>query len=165
LTHIQKVWLLTQTAELIAKKDREKTAVMLDSAAAEARRIDVSDPDRPRAFFAVTNAMLLIDRDAAWDFAGEAIKSSNSVDTFSGEDGQLLFQISNKGIRGIDQTSELDFDVAPLFSKLANDNFEKAVELAATFKGQAPRANAIIAIAQSVLSGKRIEHGSESRIL
>src|SRR5205807_7948433 len=40
LTHIQKVWLLAQTAKLVAKTDRDKALMLVNDAATEARRID-----------------------------------------------------------------------------------------------------------------------------
>src|SRR5205807_6818912 len=67
LTHFQKAWALTQAARFLAKSDREKSVSLIDDAAAEARRIDTSDPDRPRAMLAVANAVLLVDRSRIWD--------------------------------------------------------------------------------------------------
>ena len=49
LTHIQRVWLLTQLAKLLAKTDRDKSLSLLEDAVPEARRIEGLDPDRPRA--------------------------------------------------------------------------------------------------------------------
>ncbi|HMG74170.1 MAG TPA: hypothetical protein VK582_11770 [Pyrinomonadaceae bacterium] len=155
LTHIQRVWLLAQTAKLVVKTDRDKALMLVDDAATEARRIDGSDPDRARAFFAVTNAMLLINRLTAWDSTSEAVKASNSAETFTGEDGQLTFRLNTKGMNSVYQNSIPDFDVAGLFSELAKEDYEKAVELARGFEHEAPRANAVIAIARSVLEEKK----------
>jgi hypothetical protein len=155
LTHIQRTWLLAQTAKLVVKTDRDKALMLVDDATAEARRIDGSDPDRPRAFFAVTNAMLAINRATAWDSTSEGIKASNSAKTYTGEDGQLTFRLSTKGMNSVYQNSIADFDVAGLFQELAKEDYEKAVELARGFEHEAPRANAVIAIARSVLDEKR----------
>src|SRR2546422_1102832 len=62
LTHAQKAWALTQAAKLLGKTDQEKALMLLDDATAEARRIDASDADRPRALIAVASAYLIIDR-------------------------------------------------------------------------------------------------------
>ena len=155
LTHVQRAWLLAQTAKLVVKTDREKALMLVDDAATEARRIDGSDPDRPRAFFAVTNAMLAINRATAWDSTSEGIKASNSAETFSGEDGQLTLRLNTKGTNSVYQNSIPDFDVAGLFQELAKEDYEKAVELARGFEHEAPRANAVIAIARSVLEEKK----------
>jgi len=47
----------------------------------------------------------------------------------------------------INQHPVQEFDVSPLFSQLADENYEKAVELAEAFTHEAPRADAVIAIA------------------
>ena len=154
LTHIQKAWLLAQTAKLLVKTDRDKALLLIDEAAAEARRIEPADPDRARAFFAVTNALMAINPTTAWNTMSEAIKASNSNATFTGEDGQLTILMNTKGVNMIDQRLVPDFDVAGLFQRLAKDDYEKAVELARGFEHEAPRANAVIAIARSVLENK-----------
>ena len=155
LTHLQKVWLLTQTAKLLAKSDHEKALNLIEDAAAEARRIDGSDPDRPRAFFAVTNALLVVSRATAWDVMGDAIKAANSAENFTGEDGELTFQMLTKGMSSIRQSTVADFDVTGIFEALAKEDYEKAVDLARGLQHDAPRASAVIAIARSVLSDKQ----------
>ena len=155
LTHLQKVWLLTQTAKLLAKSDHEKALNLIEDAGAEARRIDGSDPDRPRAFFAVTNALLVVNRATAWDVMGDAIKAANSAETFTGEDGELRFQMLTKGMSSVRQSTVADFDVTGIFEALAKEDYEKAVDLARGFQRDAPRASAVIAIAHSVLSDKQ----------
>ena len=155
LTHVQKTWIISQAARLIARTDRDKALQLIDDATAEARRIGGLDPDRPRAFLAVVNAMFLIDKGAAWDLIGEAIKAGNSAEGFTGEDGQLTFRMITKGINSVYQNSAPDFDVAPIFEKLAGDNYERAVDLAGGFEREAPRAIATIAIAKAVLEEKK----------
>jgi hypothetical protein len=155
LTHLQKAWLLTQTAKLLVKSDRDKALSLIEDAAAEARRIDGSDPDRPRAFFAVTNALLVVNRATAWDAMGDAIKAANSAENFTGEDGELRFQMLTKGMSSIRQSSVEDFDVTGIFEALAKEDYEKAVDLARGFQRDAPRASAVIAIARSVLEEKK----------
>jgi hypothetical protein len=155
LTHLQKAWLLTQTAKLLAKSDHEKALNLIEDAATEARRIDGSDPDRPRAFFAVTNALLVVNRATAWDVMGDAIKAANSAENFTGEDGELRFQMLTKGMSSIRQSSVEDFDVTGIFEALAKEDYEKAVDLARGLQRDAPRASAVIAIARSVLSDKQ----------
>ena len=155
LTHLQKSWLLAQTAKLLVKTDRDKALTLIDDAVAEARRIDVSDPDSPRAFFGVTNALLTVNRARAWDAMSDAIKASNSAEKFSGEDGQLTFRMITKGMNSVYQNSVADFDVAGIFEALATEDYERAVELARGFEREAPRANAVIAIARSVLEEKK----------
>ena len=155
LTHLQKSWALSQAAKLLSKSDRDKALALLDDATAEARRIDASDPDRPRALMAVANTFLVTDRRKAWDAVFDATKAANSADGFTGEDGLLRVSLITKGSSSIRTSSTRDFDIAPIFSELANDDYERAIGLARGFEREAPRASAVIAIARVVLEEKK----------
>ena len=150
--HVQKVRLLTSGAMLIAASDNEKALTLMDLAATEARRIGGLDPDSPRAFFAVANAMLVVNRTAVWDAMSEAIKAANSAEGFGGEDGQLSFSMKLKGMSFSQTETVTDFDVNVIFRKLAEYDFEKSIELAHGFMREAPRAVATITIAKVILS-------------
>jgi hypothetical protein len=155
LTHLQKSWLLAQTAKLLSKTDRDRALGLIDDAASEARRIEVSDPDSPRAFFGVANALLTLNRVAAWDAMSDAVKASNSAEKFCGDDGHLVLRMITKGMNAVSANPVADFDVAGIFAALAIEDYERALELAHGFAHEAPRANAVIAIARSVLEEKK----------
>ena len=155
LTHLQKAWALTQAAKLVAKTDPEKAPMLLDDATTEARRIDTSDADRPRALVAVASAYLIIDRSKAWDALFDAAKGANSAEAFTGEDGVIRVSLITKGTSSIRTSSTRDFDIAPIFGELAHDDYNRAVELARLFEREAPRASATIAIARAVLEEKK----------
>jgi len=155
LTHFQKSWGLSQAARLLGKTDHDKALSVLEDSAAEASRIETSDPDRPRAFIAVVSAMLTIDRHKAWDTIDDVLKAANSAADFTGEDGVMRTSLVTKANSSIRSTSSGEFDIAPLFTELANDDFEKSIELARLFEREAPRATATIAIARTVLDEKK----------
>jgi hypothetical protein len=157
LTHFQKSWALAQAAKLVNKTDRDKALAVLDEATAEARRIDASDADRPRALIGVANVFLVIDHSKAWDAVYDAAKAANSADGFTGEDGLIRVSLLTKGMSSVRSSSTRDFDVAPIFGELAADDYSRAVELARLFQGEAPRASAVIAIARAVLNEKKAE--------
>jgi hypothetical protein len=96
LTHLQRVWLLTQIAKALPPADRDKALEIIAEAVVEARRLDVSDPDRPRALVAVANAFLATDRGRAWETMLEVAKASNSAEGFNGEDGRLEVRLQSK---------------------------------------------------------------------
>ena len=96
LTHLQKAWALASAAKLLAKTDHEKSLAVIEEAATEARRIEGSDPDRPRALMAVANALLVSERGKSWDATYDAIKAANSAEGFTGEDGVLRNRLINK---------------------------------------------------------------------
>ena len=156
LTHIQRVWLLTQSAKLLAKTDRVKALSLLDDATAEARRIEDAGLDRPRGLLAIANALRVVEPSRAWDAIFDAVKAANSTEGFTGEGGVLLLTISHKGqILGTMFADVPDFDIRGVFGDVAKDDYDRAVQLARGFQGEAPRANATIAIARSVLNEKR----------
>jgi hypothetical protein len=154
LTHIQRVWILTQAAKLLAKTDRDKALSLLDDATSEARRIEGVDLDRPRGLLAIANALRLVEPLRVWDAIFDAVKAANSTEGFTGEDGMLTQTISSRSQIRVSPNPVPDFDIEGIFGKLANDDYDRVVQLARGFQGEAPRANATIAIARSVLDPK-----------
>lgn len=155
LTHLQKAWALSQVAKLLVKTDREKSLALIDDALTEARRIEPSDPDRPRALMAVANALFLSDRDKSWDAVYDAVKAANSAEGFNGEDGVLRITILSKSMSSVRSSSVADFDLAGLFRELALADYNRTVELARGFEKEAPRASAVITIARAVLEERK----------
>jgi len=160
LTHIQRVWVLTQTAKLLAKTDREKSLTLLETATAEARRISGGDLDRPRALFAIANALRVVEPARVSEAILEAVKAANSTDGFVGEGGTITQTINSKNVISVIPQDVPDFDIAEIFAALANDDYDGAVQLARAFQGEAPRTNATIAIARSVLNQKNVRVGA-----
>jgi hypothetical protein len=158
VNRLLKVWIMTRAARLLAvakPPDRERALQLLDDAAAEARRMDGSDPDRPRAFLAISSALLAIDRARGWDSMTDTVKAANSAPAFTGEDGQLTFSINAKGTRSMHQHGVSELNVAGVFQWLANEDYDRAVALARVFEREAPRANAVMAIALAIYSENR----------
>jgi hypothetical protein len=153
--HVQKVRLLTVGATLLAKSEPAQALTLIDLATTEARRIGGLDPDSPRAFFAIANAMLVINRAAVWDAMSEAVKAANSAENFGGEDGQLSFNMTFKGMSWAQTETVPDFDVDGIFARLADYDYDKAIELAQGLTREAARAVATIAIARAILSEKK----------
>ena len=154
LTHIQRVWLLTQTAKLLAKSNRDKALALIDDATAEARRIEGVDSDRPRGLLAIANALKVVDPSRVWDAIFEAVKAANSAEGFTGEDGVLTLTVTSKSqiLKRTEGVS--DFDLRGIFGELANNDYDRAVQLASGFQGESPRASATIAISQTMLNDK-----------
>jgi len=155
LTHLLRVWTMARAATMLARLDRERAVQILDDAATEARRIGGSDPDRPRAFLAIADALLPIDRARGWDSVDDAVRAANSAPDFTGEDGQLTFRIITKHSRSINQRQTADFDLAGIFRDLAKDDFERAIDMSQVFEHEAPRSHAVIAIALAVMDEKK----------
>ncbi len=155
LTHVVKAWILSFAARGLLKTDRQKALDVVEEAATEARRIDVSDPDRPRALLAVANALNEIDPGRVWDATFDAVKAANSAEGFTGEDGIIVLKFSSKNQSSVSDHGVAEFDVAGIFRTLADRDYDRAVELARGFQGEGPRAVATIAIARAVLDPKK----------
>jgi hypothetical protein len=155
LTHVVKAWVLSVAARGLLKTDRQKSLDIIEDAATEARRIDGSDADRPRALLAVANALSEIDPAKAWDATFDAVKAANSAEGFTGEDGIIVLKFSSKSQSSVSNHDIPEFDVAGIFGRLADKDYERAVELAQGFQGEGPRAVATIAIARAVLDPKK----------
>lgn len=155
LTHVQKAWVLTQVAKILLPTDKDKATELVETATEEARRIDVSDPSRPQALIAVANALYVIDPAKSWDATFEAVKAANSAADFTGEDGRISIKFQSKTQSSIHTSTVEDFDLEGIFRNLADQDYERAVELARGFEAEGPRATATIAIARAVLQPKK----------
>jgi hypothetical protein len=154
LTHMQRVWGLTQIARQLAKTDHGRAVDLLDEALAEARRIGGSEADRPRALAAVTASFAEIDRSRVWDLLSEVVKAGNSADNFTGDDGRLSSMLRWKNGVVMSNINVPDFELTGTFSALAKLNLYPTIEAARNFTSEVPRANATLAIARAVLEEK-----------
>lgn len=157
LTHLQRAWVLIECAKLLVKTDRDRALELIETAATEARRMEVSDPFLPRALMAVATAMVLIDPTRVWDATFEAVKAANSAEKFTGEDGGLILKFQSRDQSSVSTHDVPGFNVEGIFKELAVRDYDRAVELARGFQGEGPRAVATIAIARTVLEAKTLE--------
>lgn len=155
LTPLIKTWVLTQTAKLLAKTDKDKALDVAEEAATEARRLEVSDPNLPRTLVAVANAFKVVDPARVWDATFDAVKAANSAEGFTGEDGEIVVKFQSKGGSSVHSSDVPDFDLEGIFKDLALQDYDRAVELARGFEGEGPRAVATIAIARAILEPKK----------
>jgi len=155
LTQILKTWVLAQSAKLLVKTDRDIALQLVEEAAREARRLDVSDPNLPRALVGVANALKVVDPGRVWDATFDAVKAANSAEGFTGEDGEIVLMFQSKSGSSVHSNDAPDFNLEGIFKELALQDYDRAVELARGFQGEGPRAVATIAIARAILEPKR----------
>ncbi|HKR21287.1 MAG TPA: hypothetical protein VJS17_01785, partial [Pyrinomonadaceae bacterium] len=155
LTSIQRVWTYTSAAKLLASTEPSRAISLLDEALAEGRRIGNSDPDRARALTAVAANLAELDQVRAWEILAEVIKAANAADTFTGEDTRIYSRLSTPMMTIARTSTAEDFDLLAAFRPLAHADLLRAVQLAKTFTGEAPRAVATLAIAQSVFEKRK----------
>lgn len=153
---LHRVWALTQLVKELVKTDRDAALQLVEEAATEARRIEVSDAGRPQALVAVANALKVADATRVWDATFDAVKAANSAEGFSGEDGGLVLQFQSKHQSSVNTNDAPDFDLEGIFKELANQDYDRAVELARGFEREGPRAVATIAIARAILEPPKV---------
>src|SRR5690349_4922219 len=124
--------------------------------AGNTERLDGGDLDRPRAFVAIAHAWRVVESARVSEAIFDAVKAANSTDGFTGEGGMVTQTMNSKGVISVRPQPVADFDIAELFGALANEDYDRAVQLARGFQGEAARANATIAIARAVLNEKRV---------
>jgi hypothetical protein len=146
---------MTEAARLLGKAEAGRAIEILEEATAEAKRIDAASPDRARALISIVTQLFELDRPRAWDAMAEVVKSANTVNTFTGEDGGLTVRVKFKqGAMTMNFNVE-SFDLTGIFTALARDDFNRAVELAKIFQAESPRATATLAVARTVLEKKK----------
>ena len=157
LTRIQRIWVLTRSAKLIAKSDAEKAVFLINDATAEARRISNDDSNKPSGLFAIANAQRLIDPAAVWEVVLEAIRAANSAEGFTGEGGEIYATMNTRSQILMKHEAVPDFDIRGIFSDLTDDDYDRTMQLASGFRSDILRSNVTITIARSVLNNKRVQ--------
>ena len=97
----------------------------------------------------------MIDAKRVWDATFDAVKAANSAEGFSGEDGEFVLKFQSKSSSSVHNSDIPEFDLEGIFRDLADQDYDRAVELARGFQGEGPRAVATIAIARAVLEPKK----------
>jgi hypothetical protein len=151
LTHPQRTWAYLQIARLLMDSDRTRAVELLEEALAEARRIDHDDANRALLITGLATQFLAADVIRSWEVATEAVKAANANEGFSGEaDGLSVALVTSSGLKLIDlDTSTLNLSV--LVTSLTKQDPTRASDLAKSFKYEAPRAVATLAVASAAM--------------
>lgn len=151
LTHSQRTWAYIQIARLLMSSDRTRALELLEEGLAEARRINSDDADRAFLISGVAIQFLAADINRSWEVAADAVKAANSVEEFTGEAyGLNVALVTSSGLKLIElDTSAMNLSV--LVSSLAKQDPTRASDLAKSFKYEAPRAVATLAVASAAM--------------
>jgi hypothetical protein len=123
---------------------------LLEEAAGEAQRIE-NAADRTVLLIGITSQFVAADRIRAWEVLGEVVNAANSSETFTGENAQISsFMNTNSGVRLI-RFGGPDCSLSGVLKSLSRDDFYRSIDLAKSFKNNAPRVTATLAIASAVL--------------
>ena len=96
----------------------------------------------------------MLDRTRAWELLSEVVKTANSVPDFTGERGQASLTLAGKFSARLSVQLASTTDLTESFRLLAELNFYQALDVSKTFRDDAPRATAMIAVARTVLVEK-----------
>lgn len=151
LNHAQRAWAYTQAAQVLEGSQRQRALEFLEQAASEARRIEGEDSDRVSLLISVARHFAASDFVRAWEIMGEVVKMANSVKDFNGEATPLTFPIVTKGGVRMASIGAEEFGLAGVLRLLAKDDLHRSLSLAKSFKNDAAKANATLAIARSIL--------------
>jgi hypothetical protein len=148
LTPLQRAWGLTEAAKLLGRKEADRAAEVLEEAFVDAQRIEKGSADRVRALVAIATQIYQINRLRAWEITSEVVRAANSIDSYTGADGGLVVRAEFKGGGAMTMNFNVEsFDLEGIFGLLAKEDYYRAVELAKSFTGEAPRTAAMLAVA------------------
>jgi len=151
LTHPVRTWAYLQIARLLMSSNRNRALEILEEALTEAQHIDTDDTNRVHLMIGIARHFLEADTVRSWEVAAEAIKAANAIEEFSGEGCRLTVPlITSSGLKLIElDVSALNLSV--LVRLIAKQDLTRANDLAKSFKYEAPRAVATLAVASTAL--------------
>ena len=155
LTHAQRAWAYMEAAKLLMDSERQRGLELLEEAANQARHIEVEDPNRARLLTGVATRFFTVERVRAWEIMDDVVKAANNSEKFSGENVELHFPFATKSGLRIVSVGGADFGLSGVLRSLAKYDLYRSVDVAKSFKKDAPRAVAILAVASSLLENEK----------
>ncbi len=150
LSNTQRAAAYIDIARLLRDTERQRSLDLIEEAVREVNRIEGAKPDRALLLVGIANQLVGIDRVRAWEIIGEAVKEANRLEGFNGENTIHFPLMTGGGVRFQNIGGE-NFSLANVFRALAKDDLYRAVDVAKSFKYEAPRATVTLAIASSIL--------------
>jgi hypothetical protein len=154
LSNTQKAAAYIDIAQLLRDSDRQKSLELIEEAVREVNRIESNKPDRALLFVGIANQLISVDRVRAWEIMDEAVKEANRFEGFTGENTLRFPLITASSMRILTIGGE-NFSLANVFRALTKDDLYHAVEVAKSFKYDAPRATVTLAIADAILAKQK----------
>ena len=133
------------------KSESHRVPSLMEGAVDEARRIEASDPDRARALCGVATQFVTLDVNRTWELLNEAVRAANSAEKFDGANTRIISQLWTREGPKIRSVKAEEFGFRVVLQALSKDEVERSIELAKGLKNEAPQAEAILAIAATVL--------------
>ena len=153
LSNTQRAAAYIDVARLLRETERQRSLELLEDAVREVNRIEEDKPDRAVLLVGIANQLIAADRVRAWEIIGEVVKEANRFDGYTGEN-TLTFPLMTGQVVTMINIGGENFSIAKVFRALAKDDLYRAVDVAKSFKYDAPRAAVTLAIATSILEKK-----------
>jgi hypothetical protein len=150
LSNTQRAAAYVDIARLFQNTERQVALDLLEEAVREVNRIEGNKPDRALLLVGIANQLVGVDRVRAWEIIGDVVKEANRFEGFNGESAITFPLMTRSGVRFINIGGE-NFSLLSVFRALAKDDLYRAVDVAKSFKYDAPRATVTLAIAGSIL--------------
>jgi hypothetical protein len=150
LSNTQRAAAYVDIARLFQNTERQVALDLLEDAVREVNRIEGNKPDRALLLVGIANQLVGVDRVRAWEIIGDVVKEANRFEGFNGESAITFPLMTRSGVRFINIGGE-NFSLLSVFRALAKDDLYRAVDVAKSFKYDAPRATVTLAIAGSIL--------------
>jgi len=141
LSNTQRAAAYIDVARLLRDTERQRTLELLEDAVREVNRVEGDKPDRAVLLVGIANQLIGADRVRAWEIVGEVVKEANRFDDYTGENTLTFPLMTGNSITTISIGGE-NFSIAKVFRALAKDDLYRAVDVAKSFKYDAPRSAA-----------------------
>lgn len=151
LSNTQRAAAYIDIARLLRETERQRAVDLLEDAVREVNRIEGDKPDRALLLVGIANQLVSLDRVRAWEIVGEVVKEANRFEDYNGENTVTFPLMTGSSVRFLNIGGE-NFSLTNVFHALAKDDLYRAVDVAKSFKYDAPRATVTLAIASSILS-------------
>ena len=123
---------------------------LLEEAVREVNRVESNKPDRAVLLVGIANQFVGVDQVRAWEIIGEVVKEANRFEGFTGAHTIAFPLMTSSNVKFINIGGE-NFSLTNVFRALAKDDLYRAVDVAKSFKYDAPRATVTLAIASQIL--------------
>ncbi len=150
LTNTQRAAAYLNVAPMLRDREPQRALELLEDAVREIHRIESKKLDRPLLLIGVVNQLAVADRIRAWEIMQDVLKEANLLEGFTGKEVITFPLMTRSSVRFINIGGE-NFSLSNVFSTLAKDDLHRAIDLAKSFKYDAPRASATLSIARSIL--------------
>lgn len=158
LSNTQRASVYVDVARLLQKTERQRASDLLEEAVREVNRIEANKPDRALLLVGIANQLVAVDRVRAWEIIDEVVKEANRFEGYTGENTVTFPLMTDSGVKFLHIGGE-NFSLGNVFRALAKDDLYRALDLAKSFKYDAPRATVTLAIASSILEKRKGETG------